>query len=154
VTKVVKKGLKVLQLKNSIFIIALVLFFFACSKDNTDDNNSIIGKWQLIEYCEDNGGSGSIDCGQIENGYTVQFYENDVFIFVGVNNNNCTTGTYTSNNTKLFLQFENDICSDDEGLFVYLYSFLGNDLELTPSNENLICDEACFEIFKRIPNEE
>jgi len=141
-------------MKNIVLIIALVLLV-SCNKDE-GNKESIIGKWQLVELCLSDGSSGgeSMDCGQIEDGYTVQFYENDEFIFVGVNNNDCTTGTYTSNSTKLFLQFENDICSDDEGLFIYLYSFLGNDLKLTPSSENQICDEACYEVFKRTPAEE
>ena len=138
-----------------MYIILSFVIFLGCSKDD-NDSNKLVGKWQLVELCLSDGSSGGdlMDCGQIEDGYTVKFFENDEFIFEGVNNNNCTTGTYTSNSTKLFLQFENNVCSDDEGLFIYLYSFVGNDLKLTPSSENPICDEACFEIFKEIPVEE
>ncbi len=140
-------------MKNIIYMLVSFTILLGCSKDNDENKDSIIGKWQLIEYCEDNGG-GTLGCEQIEDGYTIQFYDNDEFVFIGVNNTNCTTGTYIFDGTKVFLQFDNDVCSDNEGLFIYLYSFVGNDLKLTPSTENLICDEICYEVFKKIQNEE
>tara|TARA_R110000787_G_scaffold96803_4_gene200344 strand:- start:2357 stop:2806 length:450 start_codon:yes stop_codon:yes gene_type:complete len=149
----VKKGLKVLQLKNSIFIIALVLFFFACSKNNTEDNISIIGKWQLIEYCEDNGG-GTLGCVDVENGLVYNFNDNGTFS-VSSTLSTCLNGTFTNNTTYIFLEYSNnENCSLSDDVYILDYIFIDEKLKLEASVENQNCDEECFGRYKNITIEE
>ena len=121
-----------------------------CSKEDTKE--SIIGKWQLIEYCE-NIGDGTWGCSDIDDGYTVQFKENEDFIF-NEGNIECLTGTFTYNSKEIILQFNSNVCSENDGIVVYDYSFIDTNLKLGLSVENTNCTEGCYEIFKRIPNDE
>ena len=54
------------------------------------------------------------------------------------------------NNTNLTLQFNSNLCSENDGIVIYIYTFIENKLQLRPSIENLYCDEGCYEVFKKI----
>ena len=140
-----------MTMKN-IFYSILLLILIGCSKDTTDNKDTIIGKWQVFEYCE-NIGDGTWGCTDIDNGYTIHFDENEIFNF-SEGNSECLTGTFTYNSEKITLQFNSDVCSINDGIVVYDYAFIGNSLKLSLSIENSNCDEGCYEMFKRITIEE
>jgi hypothetical protein len=139
-------------MKNIVYFIISFLILVGCSKNDSNDKESIIGKWQLIEYCENDGG-GTWGCTDIENGYTVQFKESGDFIF-SEGNSECLTGTFTYNSEELILQFNSNVCSENDGIVVYDYSFIDTSLKLSLSVENANCTEGCYEVFNRIPFEE
>lgn len=143
-------------MKNIINFVLQFLVIMGCSKDNTDDNNSILGKWQMVELCLSDGSTGnnSTDCVQTENGYTFQFNEDGTFTKQD-NLSICSNGVFTFNNTDIFLEYINEIgCPLIGDAYILDYKFLEQKLSLIPSEENNTCDEGCEERFKRIPIEE
>ena len=66
------------MMKNLIYLTMLLLLFMGCSKDNSNEEEAIIGKWQIIESCY-NVGDGTWGCTDIENGKTVRFNEDGTF---------------------------------------------------------------------------
>ncbi|MFK5982173.1 MAG: hypothetical protein QM499_04590 [Flavobacteriaceae bacterium] len=137
-------------MKNILYVSVTVLLFFSCSKDNSNEEDStIFGKWQLVEYCGSDGASWF--CSDIVDGYKVSFNEDGTFSFSeGITG--CLIGTYTYNNEKITLQYESNACSGTEGVFIYNYSFIDNSLKLTASGENITCIEGCEERFNKISN--
>ena len=135
-------------MKNLIYLTMLLLLFMGCSKDNSNEEEAIIGNWQIIESCY-NAGDGTWGCTDIENGNMVRFNEDGTFNF-SEGNNECLTGSYTFNNLEINLQFNNKECNANDGVANYKYSFIENNLKL----ENLFCVEGCYEIHKRIALEE
>lgn len=142
-------------MKTIIYVIIPIIILLACSKETTN-NKTIIGKWQMVELCLSDGGSGggSIDCGQIENGYTFQFNVDGTFTKQD-ELSICSNGVFTFNNTDVFLEYINDVgCPLIGDTYILDYKFVEEKLSLSPSEENNNCDEGCEERFKRITIEE
>jgi hypothetical protein len=119
---------------------------------NNDTDALLIGKWQAVEFC-DNNGVNDRSCRPLENGFTLELLEEGMrFELIRVTNSNCVSGTFTYNQTELTLQYENNECSTNNGTFYYDYYFVDNQIQLWPSNENVLCDEGCYTVFdKRTP---
>ena len=114
----------------------------------TTGNNSIMGSWQLTEHRGNNGAHGFTE--NINNGPIFTFKEN------GVIEKDNTTGTYQifQTDTAGYYQDRLYINLDTEKLY-YIYRFesgLTTKLNLTPVTENyqLICDEGCTDVYKRL----
>ncbi len=137
-------------MKSILYLTLSLVLVISCNKDNANNNEeALIGKWQVIEYCE-NTGAGDWTCRDIENGSIVDFNKNGIFTYNEGNNTECLTGSFTFNNTNLTLQFNSNLCSENDGIVIYIYTFIENKLQLRPSIENLYCDEGCYEVFKKI----
>ena len=136
-------------MKNLFYLTVLLLLFMGCSKDNSnDEEEAIVGKWQIIESCYGIG-DGTWGCTDIENGNTIRFNEGGTFNYNN-GNNECLTGSYTFNSFEITLQYNNNECNANDGVASYKYSFIENNLKL----ENLFCVEGCYEVHKRIDLEE
>ncbi len=139
-------------MKNIIYMLVSFTILLGCSKDNEENKDSIIGKWQLIEYCE-NIGDGTWGCTVIENGLIYYFKENGTFTQSNTSNS-CIYGTFTYDSTSIVLDYkEEEECSLIDEYYILDYTFVESRLKLTLSEENNTCDEGCYEIFKKVPNE-
>ena len=146
------KCLKELQLKNRILIIASLLLFVGCTK-NDDDSNKLVGKWVLIETFNSDGGSpgGWYEVSE-EDSYFINLTEDLTFtsdkLIV------CDNGNYTLTNNSFTLVYscDNMTSGNPPGTFKENYYFENSNLIVTPDYLN--CDEGCLYKFKKIDVEE
>ncbi len=132
-------------MKRMIFLFVLILSFLACSNndDENNENQSIIGTWQLVEEFYGNV-SGQGQWTEVENGYTYTFTKQNSVIS---NRYPCKEGTYSLNNgNNITLKFD----CPETGVIILGYdiSFENNYLILTPNP--LPCDEGCKFKYKKI----
>ncbi len=131
-----------------VYLLLFLVVAVGCSSDDVEGQNILVGNWQLVEFCKDDGG-GNIGCNTYEDGPVVELRSTGDFQHNG-NNPNCMQGTFTVNDGKLTLHYENDECSVNNGLFVYDYTIEGQELTLLASEENFVCDELCYEVLRKI----
>ena len=129
----------------------MLLSFTNCSKDDgaKDQDNSIIGTWELIEAYGSDGGSNP-QWASVDNGYKYTFNENGSFTsnrFL-----ECFEGNYSISEISLTLDYG---CSNFDtgietpaGTFVEKYSFEGTNIILTPTY--LGCIEGCKYKFQKL----
>ncbi len=73
-------------MKSILYLTLSLVLVISCNKDNANNNEeALIGKWQVIEYCE-NTGAGDWTCRDIENGSIVDFNKNGIFTYNEGNN--------------------------------------------------------------------
>ncbi len=136
-------------------LLLFTIVFASCSqKENQKtEANEIVGKWISFEYCE--GGSGSpefFNCNPINESDKTQFtFASEGTFFINHNlNNNCTAGTYHVTGNKIYLVFGETSCNNETGNFIYQYEIDSSGaLILSPSIENILCDEGCSWKYKR-----
>lgn len=132
-------------------IIVIILSIIGCNKedDNTEQEKSIVGNWQLIEIYS-NPGAGSGNWNSVENGYTYSFSANGEF--TSTRFSECSTGTYSIESNELSLDFDCDGFTtgieSPEGTFIEQLTFETKDLILKPTYLN--CIEGCGWKFKKI----
>jgi len=127
-----------------IIYITLVLIF-SCNKENTDDEQeTLIGKWQLIETCGGDGGGNWI-CDDVVDGYILQFNDDNTFTKQGNFLGDCFFGSFTYDDINLTSFYTNEECASINEVFIINYEFIEKKLSL-----NYMCDEGCSDIFKRI----
>lgn len=144
-----RKDLKELQLKNRIFIIASILLFFSCSKED-NNTNKIEGKWVLIEtFNSDGGSSGSWNEVNEEDSYYIDLKED--LIFTSDKFSECISGIYIKDEVSFSLIFGCDGFTagieNPPGTFKENYYFENSNLIVTPDYLN--CDEGCLYKFKK-----
>ena len=131
------------------YVSFIVVFFISgLLASCTTGNNSITGSWQLTEHRGNNGAHDFTE--SIKNGPIFTFKEN------GVIEKDNTSGTYliSESDTTGYHQDRLYIGLGTEKLY-YIYQFesgLTTKLNLTPVTENyqLICDEGCTDVYKRL----
>lgn len=140
-------------MKKIVSIGVVLLFtslFLGCNNDDeTNNNSSIVGIWQLIEVFQDSG-DGSGGWQSVNNGYKYTFTSNNMFFSDRFTE--CNYGTYSLNANQLTLDFG---CSgfttnieNPNGVFIENISYEANDLILNPTY--LFCVEGCGWKFKKI----
>jgi len=128
-----------------LILIALLGFQTSCTKSETIDENQdrLIGKWQLVEIFGSDGGEGNWSI--VENGYFYQFKENGV---LESNRFNCN-GNYTLEENLEFNLLISFNCDENQFQDYHKFEF---------EEENLIiwdegCIEGCAGKFKRFQDQ-
>ena len=127
----------------------LVMSLFSCNdEDDINQNQSLIGTWQMVEIYRSVGGPGSWS--SVENGYTYTFLDDGNFSsdrFDG-----CGSGTYSVESNKLILNYGCDGFTAGveipEGTFIEEINFESGYLTINPTY--VICIEGCEFKFQKI----
>jgi hypothetical protein len=132
-------------------LLCTTVLFQGCSKSsNNDIDASLVGKWQAVEFC-DNNGDNTWTCRSVEDGFTLKLIEEGMrFEYFGVTNPACVSGTFTFDEAELTLQFDNNECTTNNGTFFYRYYFVENQIQLWPSGESIFCDEGCYTVYNKV----
>jgi len=130
-------------------LLFLGLFVNCTSTDNSPQENSIFGSWQLIEYFDIYGTNPPWN--PVDDGYLYTFNEDGTFYSNRFNE--CLEGVFSLNNNELTLEYGCEGFTTGmetpEGVFVEQITFENNTLILTPTYMN--CDEGCGYRFVRFP---
>ena len=139
---------------NNLFFILLIGFFsMSCHITDNKQEDTIFGKWKLIETYDDPGdGSGDWIVVSDDDSYTYQFNSDFTYIYNRNENNSNIMGTY---------KLKPDDNINDEKVYILTIKRDGFDTESKLSlhfdDEYLIidgtpygCDESCAEKFIRI----
>ena len=138
-------------MKRMIFLFVLILSFLACSNndDENNENQSIIGTWELVEKYGSSAG-GDFQWMPVEDGYYYTFSKNGNFSSNRFSE--CQTGNYSLTDTQLILDYSCEGFTTGietpEGTFVENYRLKDNLLFLSPTYLN--CDEGCEYKFEKV----
>lgn len=127
----------------------LVMSLFSCNNDDDiNQEQSLIGTWQLVEVYLSPGGPGSWST--VENGYKYTFLDDGNFSSDRFNE--CSSGTYLVESNKLILNYDCDGFTAGieipEGIFIEEINFESGYLTINPTY--VICIEGCEYKFKKI----
>lgn len=130
-------------MKNLFIISLVILTLFSCSNSSSDDKtkqeNSLIGKWKLIEQKNSDGSATVPSWTTVINSYDLTLNENLTFTSTQITG--CTNGTYMIENGKITLTYE---CGN--GTIPNQFTILSNsNTELIIKNVN--CIEECADKF-------
>ncbi len=135
-------------MKNIIIILMACTLSIGCSKETKEViEDSLIGKWQLIETCEGGTPSGWA-CNPVEDGLILNFKSNNSFTKEGGLLGNCNLGTYTYNNTTIILIYTNSECGNVNEPIERIFTFENKNLVLSPLTG--LCPEGCTSRYKKI----
>ncbi|NMH89421.1 hypothetical protein [Flavivirga algicola] len=127
-------------------MLILLISLFGCSDNEQKqyEDNSIFGKWKLVEqYISSGGPQYKVD---VENGSEYIFSNKGTFVsndFLG-----CKQGEFRFESNTLNLMYDCDKVQDYGGVISYSASFESGLLILVP--KTIICTEGCRYIFKKI----
>lgn len=123
---------------------AFCLFLFSsCSKNSCDmDNQSLIGKWQLIEQNISNGGPSKWE--SVNDGKRFSLFEDGTYEGIKFFTD-CDMGSYGSTATELLLMPN---CNDGSEDFMYSITRDCDQLILRPLT--VLCIEGCAFRYERI----
>lgn len=133
----------------SLYVILIVILITSCTQDDTPINDSLFGKWQLVEiYDGALSGSHSVDNGYIIT-YRVDSTLTSTYPTLGCNVDHIEGSFKTTQGEKgreltLFLS-----CEDKELITTYYYGVDSKGFIVISPKESS-CDEGCYWKFKRI----
>ena len=137
--------------KNSFLPFLLMLvFLFACENEiqQSDDEGSLIGTWQLSETFFSIGGPGSWK--KVDDGITYTFERNGIFRTSKFED--CSSGRYVVEGDKIRMKYDcgNPLpeFANAEGELVEQFKFIGKHLHINPTY--VICVEPCDDRYLRL----
>ncbi|MBJ2173064.1 hypothetical protein JBL43_02365 [Aureibaculum sp. A20] len=139
-------------MKTSFYLFSILVLFIACD-DATDEpltanETLMVGEWKQNEaYISDGGPQYWID---VENGEEIKFKTDGTFS--SNNYTECSTGNFSVNENKLFLEYDCDgfetISENENGIITYNIELYSNYFILTPTS-GPICIEGCSYKYQR-----
>jgi len=122
-------------------ILSVFILFTGCNEEEVkQQENSLIGTWQLVERFD---GGSPVPIQIIEEGEILVFGEDSSYS----NNSYQCNGTYIINNSIIEISAQ---CVTQD-LIKFSYSFENNALKLTGSPST--CDEGCYDKYIKIASE-
>ncbi len=131
-----------------------ILLLLGCDSNEqklNDDDDSIFGKWKLVESYISVGGPQY--WADVEDGIEFNFFVDGSFTSGSFFD--CTNGNFEIESNELYLMYDcqkiKDKFQNSEGVISYDFSFENDFLLLTPTT--LMCVEGCLYKYKRIPDQ-
>lgn len=140
-------------MKFNYFLIASLLFFIACDKDDIPipaDESLIVGKWKNTEaYISAGGPQYWID---VEDGVEIVFFEDSTFYSNRFTE--CTGGNFSIVENELLLEYSCDGFDsgfeNEDGFIIYKLEFYSSYFNLTLKSGSFFCTEGCSSKFQKI----
>ncbi|NVJ48720.1 MAG: lipocalin family protein [Cytophagia bacterium] len=128
----------------------MVILVTSCSQDDIPENDSLFGKWQLVEIYD----GGSLQPYRaIENGSSMTFYT-DSTLTTTYHSLGCsidqTEGSYETTKGEKGEELTVHLSCEDKELTVTYYYGINSEGHLVISPKESSCDEGCSWKFKRI----